>query len=367
MSTCVLTTCGTSLLNNGADDATRKAITRYANAQEVEIPSEFQTLFNELRQQRERELATASIEQAVRKSAELNGLLALYQKAPTEAQRNQDAHYLIASDTYLGRLTRELVMLWLRRNGFKQVSALDVGGLRTDNLETFRLASNDLIDSVHTLVRACRASQQRVVFNLSGGFKSANGFIQTLGALWADEVVFIFETSGELMRLPKLPVTIDLTSALEAHMPKFRRLSGLNQLDASEVVGVPDGLLIQLGASVSLSPWGRAAFVEARGPRYRAGLLKPWHPKVRFGPGFEKSVAGQSEDRLEHINERIDDLCVFAENGHNPSRMRFKELEGVPVPGSTHQIYAWSDAAADRIFLHREGYGLVLDKLGDHT
>ena len=69
-------------------------------------------------------------------------------------------------------------------------------------------------------------------------------------------------------------------------------------------------------------------------------------------------------DRLELINNRIDQLNKhLADNHYNPPSLDFKQLKGKSMAPSTHEIDAWSDQDAKRIFGHFEGRIFVLDKL----
>jgi CRISPR/Cas system-associated protein Csm6 len=72
-----------------------------------------------------------------------------------------------------------------------------------------------------------REKQIKVVFNLTGGFKSTNGWLQTLGMFYAGEIVYIFESQSEMLRIPRIPVAID-TAAVQIfrdHLAFFRRLA----------------------------------------------------------------------------------------------------------------------------------------------
>ena len=47
-----------------------------------------------------------------------------------------------------------------------------------------------------------RQSHYRVVFNLVGGFKSLQGYMNTLGMFYADEIIYIFEApTADLIRI----------------------------------------------------------------------------------------------------------------------------------------------------------------------
>ncbi len=360
----VLTTCGTSLLTNGADAATRKLLGATANAQTNELDPEQISLFAALGERKRIELETASIGDAARMSAELNGLLAFYNFNPSAQDRRQDTHMLLASDTHAGQLTRELASGWLTSNGFLRVSPLDIGGLRTDSLANFRLATVDLLENIEALTTAHREAHSTIHFNLAGGFKSVNAFIQTLGALWADEVFFIFESSRELMRIPGLPVQLDLAPTVRQHLAGFRRLYSLGQLPAGAVSGLPSGLLLEVGGQAALNTWAQAAFVKVREELYAERLWPAWDSRVEFGQNFESSVQGHSPAEIALVNQRIDDFCRYVETNDNLKRLDFKPLHGHPVGGGvTHEFDAWAHGSAKRVFVSRRNTTWVLERL----
>jgi hypothetical protein len=82
----------------------------------------------------------------------------------------------------------------------------------------------------------------RVTFNLVGGFKSLQGYMQTLGMLFADESVYVFEGERELLRIPRLPLDIDSScrKTMEENLLLFRRLSFASEgVSSTECAGLP--------------------------------------------------------------------------------------------------------------------------------
>jgi hypothetical protein len=68
-----------------------------------------------------------------------------------------------------------------------------------------------------------------VVFNLTGGFKSLNGYLQTVAMISADRCAFLFEGAPELMEIPRLPVRlaeIDEQGACSVQRGEVLRRSG---------------------------------------------------------------------------------------------------------------------------------------------
>ena len=65
------------------------------------------------------------------------------------------------------------------------------------------------------------------------------------------------------------------------------------------------------------------------------------------------------------VNNRIDQLSKFLEtNGeYKPPSLDFKALKGAGKPPSTHEVDAWNDRDAQRIFGHYESNIFSLDIL----
>ena len=78
---------------------------------------------------------------------------------------------------------------------------------------------------------------------------------------------------------------------------------------------------------------------------------------------FIEDVQSLPPERKKIINERIDELakCLNTKN-YNPPSLDFKPLK-TPYKCSTHELDAWSDLDARRIFGHFEKRVFVLDRL----
>ncbi len=358
----ILSTCGTSLLTNLAGER-RSLVTRYANARSPDaVPvADRATLEGLIATARDRLLAADAAEME-RLSAELNGLLRL---CGGELRRDRDTHWLIATDTWLGIATAEAIGEVLAAAG--QVAEVKcIQDLRTDDLAEFRAAMAELARLCAQDVRGYRKSGWRVVFNLTGGFKSVQGFMQALGTLYADESVYVFERTDELLRLPRLPTTLDANGLVRQHESVFRRLAAGLPVSVDQAKDVPDALLMEDAGLVTMSVWGDVVWAEA-GP----GLLgeRVWPPvdeKLSFGPGFEKSTVTCSADENRQINERLGDLARHLnEPGYCPARLDFKKLKGRPKGKSTHECNAWSKHGAKRLFGHFEGEVFLVDSLDE--
>lgn len=359
--TLILSTCGTSLLTNGRSDQERQLINRYSNEKKpdalpADVRTRLDTIINDVRGKALR----ASPADIIRMSAELHALVRWYNHQPFPAQ---DAHVLLCTDTWLGEQAAQIVEAYLRRQGCQQVILYRQTDLQTADLSSFQLALSEIVKWLVTLLPAYQQRRYRIVFNLTGGFKSVQGFLQALAPFYADEVIYIFESQQALLRIPRLPVRMAATEIVRQHLHAIRRLSLGLPVAETEIGKLPETLLMRVNGEVALSPWGEVIWGEERKTLYGEKLLPSPDERLVFGPQFERSVQGLQSDRLALVNERIDDLVRYLVKGVNPKSLDFKPLKGNPRPPSTHECDAWSDRDARRIFLHYDGPELVLDAL----
>ena len=373
MPTLVVSSCGTSLLTHGASADVQKALRACANHVQAKLSPDERALIDERVASCAKALATGDVETLRRMSAEANGIVALYDGEVVRGAA--DVHVLLHTQTYQGARVADVLAERLRALGLN-ASAHEVPDLQTADLDAFRVGMNELVIWCASTIPGYRDSGYRVVFNVVGGFKAVQGFLQTLGMFYADEVVYLFEGSRELMRIPRLPV--DFSAAARArvqqHMAMFRRLAGHGRVSAAEAAGIDETFLFRVGGDVSLSPWGELIWEQVKPALYGEALWPSPSARVRFGSAFVRSVerltANQAK-RVAQINERIDQLARFVdEPAYNPRSLDAKQLRGDPIPPSTHEADAWSDGAAARLFFRYVDEGgsrvLVLEQLGDH-
>jgi len=368
----IVSTCGTSLLTNGASGELRSELTRYANVGQEEVPPDVWMRIEEHAEKRREELRTAPLERIRELSAELNGILALYGDSWHTGGAQNDMHVLIHSDTWQGETAASMAEEWLRRSG---VSASPVcqPGLSTAGAHPFREAMSGLAQWCHKTLPGYRENGYRIVFCLVGGFKCLVGFMQALGMFHADECVYIFEGTSELLRVPRLPVALDagLEETVRQHLETFRRLEIWKQLPAAECAGIPETLLYPWEDECELSPWGSLVWGKLRGELLGERLLPPPSARVRFGPKFESACKALQPDLMVRLNGQIGHLVRCIESGgekgsRNPKHLDLKQLQGKPADGSTHECDAFGGNDARRLFGHYEGDAFVVDRLGGH-
>lgn len=345
----VLSPCGTSVLTNCARDGERAVITHHANARNAQdISPEDRAVLQDLIRRTQSKLQEADVRDLPPTSAELNALFKLYHGQFDQA--THDHHWLLCTDTWLGRQTGELIKETLERLGLSS-QIHSPRDLRTDEPSTFQSALSDLVKWCGENVAAWQ-KDYHVVFNLTGGFKSIQGFLQTLATFYADEAIYVFE-SGEALRIPRLPIRLDAEDVVCGHLRVFRRLANDLRLDEPcSLDAIPETLLLRLGGEVALSPWGDLVWDQTHKTIYRKQLWPSPSEKIIYGKPFVKSVEKHVSDcdHVEHVNRRIDQLAAHLELGQrNLKALDFKQLKG-KVKNFTHELDAWADQDAKRMY-----------------
>ena len=360
----ILSPCGTSFLTNFAkDSAQRNLIYQHANAKnESDLPEADRAVLSEVIDPLAIAIETAEYKQALKMSAELNSIIKFYGGVLPESN---DFHLLICSDTWLGEVTAEFVAKWiLRVCPDMTVVIYRQEGLQTREMTTFQWALSDLVKKFYEELPGYKAAGYDIIFNLTGGFKAVQGFLQSIANFFADETIYIFEQSDMLMRIPRLPVTLGTLEIVEKNLSCFRNLA--MKVPWEKEITIPETMILSLDDTVELSAWGEVLWNEAKEQLYQEKLWPSPNPeKIMYGPGFQKSTASIAPDRKRHVNNTIDQLNRFIyDNTANLNSLDFKALKTDRMLPSTHEIDAWADSDARRIFLHKDGTGCyILDKL----
>lgn len=297
----VVSTVGTSLLTYCLDPAEnpvwRKRLTDTANytSSEIEGDDELYQMLLTLHDRAQERLSAESVQFIRRASAELNGIYGIYDGQIDRGR--DDLHFLIATDTEQGRLCAELAQWHLRQNcGFKSVDIYRPAGLSTRNTASFSAGIKALIGWCEENLPGFQDAGYRIIFNLTGSFKSLQGYLNTIGMFYADEMVYIFEgQSGELIRIPRLPVRID--------DDRIRACASGIALLAAEVAarypaplvqqwGVPESFIDEYSDGVAISTWGKLIWNRVK-DKILTDLLP--FPRLEYSSDFQKEFKAASD------------------------------------------------------------------------
>jgi len=253
---------GTSLLTNAAPLELSRVLRETANLKEGEIDSASRQLILLRANEIEEKIRTSDVKGICRLSAELNGIYSYHEVKPLD---RKDIHFLIASDTFQGALTADIVRRHLEEKS-ASVTILQQSNLSTRDHNTFSSAIKELLKSLAEIVPEYSEQGYKVVFNLVGGFKSVQGYLNTVGMLYADEIIYIFEAeSSALIRIPRLPLQVD-NKVMKENASLFARLAlGEYIATAEEVSQIPEAFLDNDGTgAATLSAWGLLLWTQQK-------------------------------------------------------------------------------------------------------
>ena len=367
----VLSTVGTSILTNqieNNDPACWRHILRdSANLKMDELKETHKEVIDELAGRALKKLHLNEAATNRRISAELNGIYGIYNgKLPEESS---DEHWLICTDTAQGQRTGELIGKFLGSCGFANVSIFTPKMLSTKDTDSFTAGTKELIRWLEENIPGRRETQQCVIFNLVGGFKSLQGFMNTFGAFYADEVIYIFEAqTADLIRVPRLPIRID-TTVIEKHRLKFAMMAAGELYPRSELQDIPETLLEFVEDNettyTGLSTWGELIWNRTKQDLLSTNLLQ--FPRLKYASSFEKDFASTRDKqarlklqetlaKVSHILEKNGGTFPLTED-HGLKFEKLKRLDG---------IYTFRVSQGIRVSCSVEGDGLTLRHYGKH-
>lgn len=355
----IVSTCGTSLLTNSVPEQVGQ-LNRLTNKKENELqPEEREIIDNSVENVRKQLEQINDIQQLREKSAELNTILGLYHNQIDKGKN--DYHLLLHTDTYEGKQAAQLLEQWLKSHKIVNVQCYQCEDLTTVDTKSFQHGLTKLAKYLTETLQELR-KQYHIIFQLSAGFKALHGFMQTVGMFFADEIVYIFEKSDELIRIPRIPVKLDdvVTKIVTENLNIFRLLAcqGISQEKIPDTLKTDLGLFIeQVDNMVSLTAWGALCWNLVKKAIYEQKLWDTPYKHINYGAKFADAACREctSPLRWRTLNERIDDLAQFLETNQKINRLDFKQIKGQQANSLfTHECDAWSESPGHRIFMHKD-------------
>jgi putative CRISPR-associated protein (TIGR02619 family) len=305
----ILSTIGTSLLTNQINRANPEENKWYsylrdtANLNEDKIPDNIKQIITTLKQRADTQLSGNKIPEIRRASAELNGIYGIYQE--NLSQGNEDIHFLISTDTAQGKGTAQIIEGFLRKQGLNNTSIYTPSGLSTASTEAFSLGIDDLIVWLQDTIPAYKASKYKISFNLVGSFKSLQGYLNTIGMFYADEIIYIFEgDKSDLITIPRLPVAVDIDS-IKPHTLQLALLDAGAELAMSETQGIPEAMVAEIDRKMMLSTWGQLIWNQCKNELLSGDLLD--FPRLEYQDTFR---ADYNKAREKHKRVKLQETLA---------------------------------------------------------
>ncbi len=294
MSKVVISTIGTSLLTNQIVRSNPDEKNWYnqlrdsANFTSEQTPEEILTIIKVLKARASQALEKSSVLQIRSASAELNGIYGLYDEQLKN--RTQDMHWLIATDTAQGTETAKIVEAFLQSQGLN-VQIYTPRGLSTASTRSF----SDGIDILLTELKTMIDGYQKVCFNLVGGFKSLQAYLNTIGMFYAHEIIYIFEgANSEVIKIPRLPIKIDET-VIKPYTLEMALMTAGVEFNRSELGDIQEALIFEVDDEVTLSNWGKLIWEQTKTKLLSCELLN--FPKLRYERSFFQDYQRVSDNK----------------------------------------------------------------------
>ncbi|MCS6889106.1 MAG: putative CRISPR-associated protein [Chloroflexus sp.] len=230
-------------------------------ANDRQLSEELQRKVEELAQRAKEDLRQGDVKDRREKSAELNGLYGIYGNDLSVGKA--DMHCLIATDTALGRKAADVIADFLRENGLS-VAIHTPDDLSAATPKTFSKGIKALIKWCEEIIPSYRDNDFHVIFNLTAAFKALQGYLNVMGMFYADEIVYIFEQSEQLLTIPRLPLQVDIET-LRAHRVELAMMAEGHIFAQEEVASIPEGLMdVDERGNACISDWGLLIWKRVR-------------------------------------------------------------------------------------------------------
>ncbi len=290
----ILSPVGISLLLNSLrkeESEFKRTLLQESNA--LQLPEEIQVKVDDLVQRATKKLQHGSVSERRKLSAELNSLYALYEN---DAHNTETIHILLKTDTALGEKSAEILEKFLREEWHSpNIISIPVKGLNTASLASFSRGIKNLLKKFDKMIPDYKEKGYEIIFNLTGGFKSLQGYLNIIGMFYADRLVYIFERSSELLTIPKLPIKID-EEKLYKNATKLALLDE-GVIFSHEELSIGDALLdIDEENNVSLSEWGQLAWYRVKRDIFSKELVE--FPHIIYEQSFKKDFEKTKELRV---------------------------------------------------------------------
>lgn len=231
-------------------------------------------------------------------SAEINCL----NKIKAEAG---DFLFFLVSDTPDGEICGKLLVEFCQEY-FKPVACQNytIPGLQVKDAQLFeREGLNNFLDKVLDIMD--RYQGYEIIFNPNGGFKAVVPYTTLLGLVFNISTYYIFERSGQVIKLPAAPVDFDLKILANLspvigdirndyqNVDEFLQETGLTRDQLSELAGA----IVVEEEQVTLSPLGRLLYeryLRQKGYTFKLSdqvekkLSSGRYPDKKFRDIFEK-------------------------------------------------------------------------------
>jgi len=169
---------------------------------------------------------------------------------------------------------------------------------------------------------------------LVGGFKAVQGYMNTIGMFYAHEVIYIFEGSNQLIKIPRLPVDIKLSEVEEYKVPLAMMAQGEVLTSWKKAQKVPKDWVFVVDEEMTLSTWGQLIYQQCKKDLLSSEKLLDL-PRLHYQDSFHadyKKIKDNKEkvqlhETLAEVSHKLEksngDISVLIKSG-----IRYDPYEG---------------------------------------
>jgi len=358
----IISTVGTSLITNPAAKEEKSTLYEYANCREQEYPEEYRELIDRLYTK-----AGKAIKDSPRSaSAELNGIFALYGSELPD--QSKDMHFLISTDTLQGEKSALLVKEYLNAK-FTHVEVIKITNLNTRDKASFSEGIKELSKWCGDTLPGYKQSGYQIIFNLTGGFKALQGYMNIIAMLYEAKISYIFESKQvELIEVPRLPIKID-TRFFEDYKEDLLSLNANKIYSENKFKDYPEAVFDVIEGNVMFSMWGKALW-----DRIKSDLFEqpPKLPCIKYENKFIKEFRDERDKRKRiDLIETIADVSVKFEEARGNIKsltnggLQFSPLVNKP-PHNGRPVFHFRVNKGIRINCIVQEQFLLLTEVGTH-
>jgi putative CRISPR-associated protein (TIGR02619 family) len=360
----ILTSCGLSLLTNYLKkmDIDTKSVYKYSNNSENEIDKEFKKIVDDSLEKLKNEILneTFSNDELKNFSAEMNSILSFYKNNFNK----KDIHLLLFTDTYFGKKVAEVLKVFLENKGVTVIEFL-AQDLKTSNIEEFQLALSEIVKRLSDEINGYKQNGYNIIFNLTGGFKSVNSFLQTMASLYADKSIYIFETSSELLEIPRLPITID-KSFFEKKFDVLRKLEKNLNIGEKLLENFPKSIIIKIGDEYAFSPWGEIVWQKYKNDIFQTKIINPIVDNIKYSEEFMKNIEKLNPYEKYQLNKSIEKLENYVIKKENLKSLKYHSLNGQISQKYSNEFYPFDGNDSRRVYCNEKDKEIILEKIDSH-
>jgi putative CRISPR-associated protein (TIGR02619 family) len=364
MKNLIISTVGTSLITNGATDEEKTLLYNYSNDTSEECPKEVKELITNQFARVSKKLSDSDNHTIRKVSAELNGIYGIYNENINA--RRYDLHFLISTNTYQGIKSAEVIKKFLQTHEIV-CEIITPKKLSTKNKTDFSEGIKELLKWFDETLDGYKQSGYKIIFNLTGGFKSLQGYLNTIAMFYADKIIYIFESANELIEIPRLPIQIDYTP-FNINKDKLLLLNASKIFDIKDFTDFPETIFDSIDNKVILSVWGEVMWNKVK---YDLFDKLPELPYIKFHNNFIELFNKKVDKKFKiKLLESIAKVSVILENSNgNLSELSKGGLQFSPLESKKfekEQLYHFRLDLDIRVNCIKRGNNLLLTGFGTH-